>query len=96
MKQIKVLGACCSACTKLFVAVNEVVEEMDLNAGITQVKDMEEICKYNVLRLPALIIDEKVASTGSMTKTQVKKLLVDYFKSNPEPEEPKKKCCCCG
>ena len=74
--EIKVLGTGCSRCKTLLTTVEQVVSEIGLNATITKVDDILKIMEYNVMGLPALVVDEKVLSTGkTLPKEEVKKLL---------------------
>lgn len=74
--EIKVLGTGCSRCKTLLTTVEQSVSEIGLNATITKVDDILKIMEYNVMGLPALMVDEKVLSTGkTLSKDEVKKLL---------------------
>ena len=72
---IKILGTGCSKCKSLYTTVLNVVEEMGLNAEVIKQEDMMEIMKYNVMTLPALVIDEKVVAKGQLKPDQVKEIL---------------------
>lgn len=74
--EIKVLGTGCSRCKTLLATVEQVASEIGLDATITKVDDILKIIEYNVMGLPALVVDEKVLSTGkTLSKEEVKKLL---------------------
>lgn len=73
--EIKVLGTGCSKCKSLYTTVQQVVEEMGIKAEVVKQEDMMEIMKYNVMTLPALVIDEKVVAKGQLKPDQVKEIL---------------------
>ncbi len=76
---IKVLGSGCRNCKKLLENVNEAVESLKLNAEVEYVTDFAEISKYNILKTPGLIFDEKIVSYGKVpSKEEVTVLLKDY------------------
>lgn len=76
--EIKILGTGCSNCKTLFTNVQQVAAELKLNANITKEEDMMKIMTYNVMQLPALVIDEKVVAKGKISVDEVKKLLQNY------------------
>lgn len=74
--EIKVLGTGCSSCKALYEAVKQVVSEMGIVANVIKEEDIMKIMSYNVMRLPALVVDEKVVSFGKkLTVNEVKELL---------------------
>ena len=75
MKEIIILGTGCAGCKALFATVEKVVRESGLEANVSKQEDIMEIMRYNVLTLPAVVIDGKVAATGRLSETEVKKLL---------------------
>lgn len=73
---IKVLGTGCKKCKELEVNVHEAVEQLGINAQVEKVEDIPTIMKYGVMSTPALVIDEKVVSTGKLlTVGEVKEKL---------------------
>ncbi len=74
--EIKVLGTGCSSCKALHEATKKAVEELGITANIVKEEDMMKIMSYNVMRLPALIVDEKAISSGKkLSVSEVKNLL---------------------
>jgi len=74
--EIKILGTGCSKCKALEATVKKVVAELGIEANVLDEKDVIKIMEYNVMRTPALVIDEKVVSQGkNLTEKDVKNLL---------------------
>ena len=71
---IKVLGTGCAGCKALHETVIKAVAELKLSEEIVKEEDLMKIMGYNVMSLPALVIDEKVVSKG-------KRLSLDEVKS---------------
>lgn len=73
---IKVLGAGCKACHQQLEYVKEEVNNLGLGIEVEYITDMAKIMEYGVMSMPAIVINEKVASFGKVLKTaQVEKLL---------------------
>jgi small redox-active disulfide protein 2 len=64
MVNIKVLGSGCANCKKLEAVTKKVVDNLGIVAEIDHVTDYADIMKYPILSTPALVIDEKVVSSG--------------------------------
>ena len=76
MKEIKVLGTGCSKCTTLYDNVKSAVAELGIDATVEKEQDIMKIMEYNVMSIPALVVDGSVLSTGKvLTIEEVKKLL---------------------
>ncbi len=75
-KVIKVLGTGCSSCKALYATVQEAVKQLGIDAEVIKEEDLNKIMAYNVMSLPALVVNEKVVSKGQkLTVEQVKQLL---------------------
>lgn len=73
---IKVLGSGCAKCKKLEENAKKAVAELNLEATIEKVKDINDIAEYGVMQTPALVVDEKVKMMGKvLTVEQIKELL---------------------
>lgn len=76
MKEIKVLGTGCAKCTTLYDNVKSAVAELGIDATVEKEQDIMKIMEYNVMSVPALVVDSNVLSTGKvLTIEEVKKLL---------------------
>lgn len=77
MKEIKVLGTGCSKCTTLYDNVKSAVAELAIDATVEKEQDIMKIMEYNVMSIPALVVDGSVLSTGKvLTIEEVKKCLL--------------------
>lgn len=73
---IKVLGSGCKNCHALLENTKEAVKAMGFDTEVGYVTDMQEIAKYGVMSIPAIIVNEKVVSMGKVLKAaEVEKLL---------------------
>ncbi|NBI06394.1 thioredoxin family protein [Senegalia massiliensis] len=68
--KIKVLGSGCAKCDKVVDNVKEAVKELKIDAEVEKVTEVQEIMKYGVMKTPALVIDEKVISSGKVNKAK--------------------------
>lgn len=74
---IKILGSGCANCKKLLANTQEAIKELNLEVKIEEVKDIDAIINYGVMKTPALVIDEKVKSSGRVLGIEeIKKYLV--------------------
>ena len=73
--EIKVLGTGCATCKALFAAVEQVVAEMGIDATVTKEEDLMKIMEYNVMTLPALVVDGKAVAKGKLSAADIKNLL---------------------
>lgn len=74
--EIKVLGTGCASCKALYATVVKAVAELELDARVEKEEDLIEIMKFNVMSMPALVIEGVVVSSGRKpTLEEVKKLL---------------------
>ena len=62
--EIKILGTGCPSCRALYETVKQAVDESGIGATVVKEEDVLKIISYNILSLPALVIDEKIVSAG--------------------------------
>ncbi|MDE7165808.1 MAG: thioredoxin family protein [Bacteroidaceae bacterium] len=74
--EIKVLGTGCAGCKALYNNVQEAVAQLGLDVTVVKEEDLVKIMAYNVMSLPAIVIDGEVVSKGKrLSVEQVKELL---------------------
>ena len=74
--EIKVLGSGCSRCKKALEVVEKVVLENNVDAQVEYVSDIERVMSYNVLSMPAIVVDGEVRLKGSVpSESDIRKVL---------------------
>jgi redox-active disulfide protein 2 len=73
--EIKVLGTGCASCKALYQTVEQTVKELGLTAEIIKEEDLMKIMEYNVMMLPALVVDGKVVAKGKVSAQEIKAIL---------------------
>ncbi|MCL4249203.1 MAG: thioredoxin family protein [Anaerolineae bacterium] len=64
MVYVKVLGPGCPNCQRLEAETRAALDEAELAYSLMKVTDYEDIAAHGVLSTPALIINDKIVSTG--------------------------------
>ncbi len=73
---IKVLGAGCKSCHEQYENAKKAVKAMGLSVEVEYITDMQKVMEYGVMRMPAIVVNEKVVSMGKVLKSaDVEKLL---------------------
>jgi hypothetical protein len=73
---VRVLGQGCNNCRELTRRIMDLMSELNLVGDLEHVTDIKEIARYGVLGSPALIINGKVLSVGSVP---AKKQLAEWL-----------------
>ncbi len=69
--EIKVLGTGCAGCKDLYETVERVIKELSLDAIVAKEEDLMKIMEYNVMILPALVVNGKVVAKGKLSSKAV-------------------------
>jgi small redox-active disulfide protein 2 len=64
MLHIKVLGAGCSNCERLYEVARKGIASLGVEADIEKITDYFVMMKYGILQTPALVINEKLVIVG--------------------------------
>lgn len=73
---IKILGTGCNKCNELEHNTKEAIKNLNIVANIEHINDLTQIAIYGVMLTPALVINERVVSTGKVLKTaEIEKLI---------------------
>jgi len=74
--EVIVLGAGCTACNKVYSAVEKVIAETGIQANLHKEEDIMKILKCNVMATPAVIVDGIVKLQGTVpSEVEIKKAL---------------------
>ena len=80
---ITVLGPGCAQCNRLEREVMAVLAEMQLPATLDHVTDINRFADYGVMGTPALVINGKVVSVGSVPpRIKIRRWLADADRGN--------------
>ena len=76
--KIEILGMGCAKCSKLEQEVREALKELDVEAEVVKVSDLDKISSYGVLMTPGLVINGTVRSSGKVpSMAELKKWIAD-------------------
>ncbi|RJO65708.1 MAG: thioredoxin family protein [Candidatus Omnitrophota bacterium] len=74
--KIEILGVGCPKCKQLTANAEAAVKELNIQAEIGKVTDIDKITEYGVMMTPALAVDGTVVSAGKvLSKDEIKKLI---------------------
>ncbi len=74
--KVTVMGHDNKMSEKLYKNVQEAVRDLEIKAKIIYLTDIDEIAKKGIMKTPALMIDERVVSSGEVLEaSDIKKIL---------------------
>ena len=74
--KIEILGVGCPKCKQLTANAEDAVKELNIQAEISKVTDIDKITEYGVMMTPALAVDGTVVSAGKvLSKDEIKKII---------------------
>lgn len=91
--KIEILGTGCPKCKQLAANAEEAVKELNIQAEIGKVTDIDKITEYGVMMTPGLAVDGKVVSSGKvLSKNEIKAILT----GGGCEKDNSGSCGCCG
>ncbi len=76
---IKVLGPGCMNCQTLEKRTKAAVKNLNVEAEIEKVTDMQQITSYGIMLTPGLIVDDKIVVQGKVpTVEQIQDILKQH------------------
>ncbi len=74
--KIEILGVGFPKCKQLAANAEAAVKELNIQADVCKVMDIDRITGYGVMLTPALAVDGKVVSAGKvLSKDEIKRML---------------------
>ena len=74
--KIEILGVGCSKCKQLTANAEAAAKELNIQAEISKVTDIDKITEYGVMMTPALAVDGTVVSAGKvLSKEEIKEII---------------------
>ncbi len=64
MMLIKVLGTWCPKCKLLYKTAEDAAKKLNIDYEIVKIDDVAEIAEYDIMTLPALIVDDMLVLAG--------------------------------
>jgi len=72
--KIEILGMGCPKCKKLYENAQAAVKELNVQAEVVKVEDIQKIMDYGLMSTPAIAIDGEVKAAGRIsTPDEIKK-----------------------
>lgn len=76
--EIIVLGTGCANCKTTYNRVAKVIADTNSTATLKKEEDILEIVKYNIMSLPAIVVDGEVKLKGYVpSEDEIKKLITE-------------------
>lgn len=76
--EIIVLGTGCANCKTTYNRVAKVIADTNSKATLKKEEDILEIVKYNIMSLPAIVVDGEVIIKGYVpSEEEIKKLVTE-------------------
>lgn len=79
--KVKVLGSGCSKCKTLEKSTRKAIEELNIDAEVEKIEDIQQIIGYGILQAPGLVINESIVLSGEVPKIEkLKEIIAKHIK----------------
>jgi len=92
--KIQVLGSGCPTCKNLYELTKTAVAELGIEAEVEYITDISKIIEMGIMQSPVLVIDGKLAMTGSGNLNKIKEVITNG--KEIDSSENKSVCSCGG
>ncbi|MGB2727310.1 MAG: thioredoxin family protein [Halobacteriota archaeon] len=89
--KIEVLGPGCPKCRATKKLVEEVIRDLQVNAEVVEVSDIDEIIDRGVMVTPAVFVDDELKSTG---KVPLKEEIERWISGETGKNKVEEQCAC--
>ena len=74
--KIEIFGPGCPKCKRVFQNAQEAVKDLDLEAEVVKVEDIQKIMNAGVMMTPAFTVDGEIKSAGkALSVDEIKKII---------------------
>lgn len=88
MLNIKVLGIGGTKYFDLVKNLNRAIQKLDFEVEVEFLKEVEDFIKYEILEIPALVIDEVVIAKGiDLDEEEIKHHLIEMYENTLQETE---------
>lgn len=82
MRNVKVLGIKSSKYRELTSNLFKVIEELNINAEVEQFNEVEDFIRFNLVKIPTLMIDGRIISKGTTLDIEELKIIFNQSAIN--------------
>ena len=80
--EIKVFGSGCKGCRTLHQNVLDALAEMNIAANVEYVTDLQKIMEAGIMSMPALAVNDKIVSSGTIPGSPAIKKILEHSLEN--------------
>jgi len=77
--KIQILGSGCPSCKNLYKTTETAVKELNINAKVEYINDITKLIEMGIMQSPALLIDNKLVTTGFLSLEKVKEVIKNNY-----------------